>query len=408
MNKIGGFIRINRLYNNMNLSSFAKLSGLSNSQISKIERNIEYANSNVCKKIALALNIDVDLYISQHSDIKSEFEKIYKILYYDYNKKNLDEKINEFNSTFRTQYVSVGTELLNLIFLIKENNNNSMEIEKNIKLLDSVIDSSNVIYQKKYYTYVGYYKCMHHSLNQGIELLLKAQKINGDSIDNSMINFFLGKAYIERDQILKAYYYIYKSIEDFNSTNNFVYVSLANAEMAKILCHCGEYDDAIKLIKHCMDVYDRLNLYEEEKFNLFIGLIYINIIKGDFSRAYELLEKFSNKNDIQLYNRFHEYILYKLIVLYETNNINEFSSLCLRIKDKCYETDAIDNLILYYCNKSSTKDIRLKYLHQCSSLIRKYFEFSKIHLLIVPLVKESESFIQISYLNEILLDRYML
>lgn len=87
-NQIGAIIRLNRIQQNMSIRALAETVGIEYSQLSKIERGLEFSNRLTIESIFDALDIDYQVTIDYIPICAHKVERLYHDMLYRKQKKD--------------------------------------------------------------------------------------------------------------------------------------------------------------------------------------------------------------------------------------------------------------------------------------------------------------------------------
>ena len=161
-----------------------------------------------------------------------------------------------------------------------------------------------------------------------------------------------------------------------------------------------------------MELYNRANMmytttihimttYAENQQQVVVPSEELNILKENYRQSYEIMSNLDETIQTILEKR-SNYILFKIITLFELGMDDEANNLCKKIVS-CFNKDDIDhNLIMYYYHARDTKTERMKYINCAKKLIRKNGSYSDYRLIFQILRKESTSEKQLKELNDLL------
>lgn len=393
------FIRLNRLDQNMNVSTLAEDCGISNSQLSKIERGVESASIDVYKKIFKSLDIDYNLYIRQKDVISNNFHDLYQFIVFDGGMFEVKQKIDEFDKYFK-DYKTVEYLLSHLIYysIYDYNNNKINKIINLLKQLDNILSNGH---QQLFYDYYGYYLSMIHYHDKSILYLEKALSIQYNKYTMGMINYHLGMTYFSKNEIIKSYLFLEDAKKFFIETNNFKRAIYTDMMIINAYIVNADYKDALDLSFNCLNQMERLNIVDEMKAGVYGNIVWIYILTGEFNKA-ESFIKTIPENLLIVLSKMKSFILNEMIIYAEKQDFKKVKQIGKPLISDIDKNEIRDCFIQYYYYYDSNKKERMKYINKAKHLILKQKEYSWFRLIFMIMKKECVTERQYQELNDLM------
>ena len=393
------FIRLNRLDQNMSISALAQDCGISNSQLSKIERGLETASIVVYQKIFNALNIDYNLYIKQKDLINDTFENLYRFIIFDDNITEIKKRVVEFDRYF-DDYKTVEYLLVHLIYYSAYDytNNHIIKIIGLLKQLDDVLSNRQ---RQLFYDYYGGYLALIHQLDKSILYLEKALLIQYNKDTMGMINYHLGMTYFSKKETIKAYRYLLEAKKFFVETNNFKRSVYADIMIINSYIVNADYKDALKLSFDCLDKIKQLYIEDEMKATIYNNILWIYILTEQFIQAKDFLDHIPLDIMHELEKR-RPFILNTMIIYSEIDDEKNVKQIGKPLISDIDKNEIRDCFIQYYYYYNSNKKERMKYINKAEHLILKQKEYSWFRLIFMIMKKECVTEKQYQELNDLM------
>ena len=399
----GVLIRINREYQNINLKTLSDISGISVSQLSKIERGLESTSNEILSDIFESLDIDFTHLNKELEILKKLFRKFYnKVFYYEANEQ-IKLLVDNTNTKYQCDFQSMELKLMNLIYnLIYDVNLN--KVSEIIKQINNVVDLLDNFQKQIFYDYCGVYFRKKRRIDKSIAYLNLAINSNFDKIATAMVYYHLGISYRKSHQILKSYHCMMQSRQMFLEENNFVRCCMIDFAIANLHSVNAEYDEALSLYRKCLTNYERVNMPVREISKIYVNIIWINILNDKYLEALKIIDEL-DLNILEYLNNTDYFKLYKIILYFYSNKIDDALALCKIIK-KNYNNENIDhNFIMYfYYLIIENKAKRIKHLYKIKDLIKESSTFVEYRFLFKLLSRESLTENQLIDFNELMVN----
>lgn len=399
----GILVRINREHQNINLSTLSELSGISVSQLSKIERGIETATNDTLSYIFEALDIDYDFLNNEIENISYLFKNLYNCIYYFEPKENAKKILDEMNEKYLSEFITVEILLANLMYYLTYEINLN-RIERYFDILLKLVEYLSLYQKQIFYDYCGVYYKVLRRIDKAIYYFQLSIDINNNNMVTAMANYHLGIVYRKKHQILKSYGCIQNSKNIFSLTNNFRRNVMADLVISNLHSSNGEYNEALELLDVCLNSYKRLNAPLDEISTIYFNIIWNNILKENYIEAKRVLDSL-DKEILEILNTNLVFIIYQIVLLIEFNMYKEAFELCKPIRMNYNEKDIDHNFIMYYYYLiKDNKSKRIKYLNQIKKLILQDSSYIELRFLFKLLNKESSTNNQLTEFKDLLMD----
>jgi len=398
----GVLIRLNREHQNINLITLSELSGISTSQLSKIERGIESATNDTLSYIFEALDINFEFIKEELNNISFSFNKFYSCIYYFEPIENAKIIIDELNRKYISEFISVELILANLMYYLTYEIN--IDKAKNyIDLLFNLIECLTPYQKQLFYDYCGIYYKEIRRFDKAIYYYKLSIETNNNQMITAMAYYHLGIVYRKNNQLLKSYGCIQKAKDLFISNNNFRRSMMADLVIANLHSANAEYDEALELLDICLDSYKRINAPLDEIATIYLNILWINIITENYIKAKKVLDGLESEIlNILIHDL--NFTIYKIILYIKFSKYNEALELCKNTRRNYNENNIDHNFIMYYyylIHNNKTK--RLKHLNKIKTLIFNDSSFIELRLLFKLLDNECNTKNQLVEFKDLLL-----
>lgn len=395
----GTIIRLNREYQQLSIGELSSISGISTSQISKIERGYEAATDEIVGILFTSLKIDFTQFITKFPKIVDKFWDFYQSIVYFDSEEITYQKLEELNK-FHKDEITIELTLANTIYYSTFDISINI-IEEGLEILDGISDYIDSEYKPLYMDYYGIYFEEINRIDKAIYYFQLALEFSNNRMTSSMIYYHLGAAYRKNLRVLKAYQAIIQAKKLFLEYDNFIRSGMCDIILANIHNTNGEAKEALELYEKSLIGFDRLNVSAQVKSTIYINLIWINILLDQYEEGLDIMRNLDP--DIRkCLEKTDSFYLYKLILLYETGKKEEAHKICKSYKLKYNKESITHNFIMYYYFIDGTKTNRLRYLHQIKMIIKKNGLYSNYRLLFKLLKKECTSEKQLQELNDLM------
>lgn len=399
----GVLIRINRESQNLNLKTLAEISGISVSQLSKIERGIESAPNDTLDYIFKALDIDYYTLQKDTENIEILFKKLYEIIYFFELKEKAKSIIDEINEKYQTKFTSIDILLANLAYNLTYNVDLSKASEI-IDLLSKVLDYMTLYQKQIFYDYCGAYYKDAKKVDKSIYYYNLSLEINHNKMVTAMTHYHLAMSYRKQHQLLKAYNCMLTCKNIFFSHNNYRRSAMSDLVIANIHSSSGEYSETFNLLEDCLTNYKRIDSTTNEIAKIYLNMIWISILNECYDKAITIIESL-DENILSTLNTYETFSLYKIILYIYKKDFDNALSLCNSVKKIYCESNVDHNFVMYYYYLiKDNKTNRLKYLKRIQSIIEKGSTYIEYRLLFKLLDKECTTVNQLTEFKDLLMN----
>ena len=387
----GILIRLNREFQNLNLSTLANDSGISIGQLSKIENCLESTSDKIYANIFSALDIEFEKVKTERLNIQTIFKDIYKSIVYMDNDLTIRQSICAFISKYEKDFISLETLLMRLIFN-RTYTYNDIECESLVSNLKKVINHSCSYFKCLFYIYFGLYLQDNGNMKNALICLELALNMSIDPMLTAMNHYFLGQLYRKKRLILKSYESLLIAKNHFITSSNFKRYILNNLLIANLYSANNEYDSAIELYINCIADFSKVEIDLYSRSITYVNILWVYIMQDKYTEAYQFINQIPQQEQDFLKKTHNKtYALYNVIILNHIGKQKEAHSICELYVKNNNENEYNDNYLRYYYYLHSQKKLRIKYLQKNLSLIRKHCDYSELRLLFKLLENEYTS-----------------
>lgn len=286
INNYGGIIKINRIQSELTIDYISMKTGISKSQLSRIERNKENISIQNVVKIFSVMNIDVST-----KNIDLQFENDFQIFYYDvvYLKdfESSYKVLAGYNDVIKTSLSYIKYLLANMIYDIIRG---SYKKAEDYLYLEKYFDYLEYYQIQLFYDYIGaiyYFKGLHH---ESCSYYRKALTYRGNDYSIAMVNYHISVPLTNIGQLHEAFQHAKIARKIFANTVNIKRLTLINFQIAWIYSMLGNFDQSEKLNLACIEAFGNLGMNQnvEDTYN---NLIWNYVCSGEFDKIIALEDK---------------------------------------------------------------------------------------------------------------------
>ncbi|MBS5116259.1 MAG: helix-turn-helix transcriptional regulator [Erysipelotrichaceae bacterium] len=319
----GGIIKLNRIQLDLTIDYISIKTGISKSQISRIERNKEAISLQSINKIFSIMNINI---APENIDLQFEkdFQTFYSDVFYlkDY---ELSYKIlKEYASIVRSTLSYIKYLLSDMIYSINignyKNASDYMYLEKYFDYLES--------YQiQLFYDYIGVIHYLNGCYLESCLFYNKALTHSGDDNSTAMVAFHKSISLTLIGELNEAFEYARKAREIFADNVNIKRLTSVNFQIARIYSMNGNYKKSEKLNLACIDAFTNLGSYNEVK-DTYNNLIWNYIRANEFDKILSLEDTV-----LKIMNEDHCIFFYLSYTYYKMGDLDKAQNYILKAKD---------------------------------------------------------------------------
>lgn len=315
-NQIGAIIRLNRIQQNMSIRALAEAVGIEYSQLSKIERGLEFSNKLTIESIFDALEINYQATMDYIPILSNEIESLYHDMVYRKPKEKIVLQLDKLNEDANNFGISTSLLIINLVYGVLYSKKD-FPYENLLLTLKKVKDSMNLFQKQLFYQYRGFYYFIKHDIEQALEDINDAEKFYTDENNIAIITFQKGLIYNYQGATFAAYKQFEKAKFMFDQHHNFFLSAICSVKLANIFLLVDQYEQAMKIYQELLTIYDRLLMDIEDIATICLSMLLGTLIIND-CKSFFKIEKQYSKEVIAYLNNDVTYIFYRIIALYQT------------------------------------------------------------------------------------------
>jgi len=307
--KIANAIKVNRLHKNITLTELSAKTGITQSRISKIEREIESVTEETLQKIEAGLSVKIERF--------GESIPVINEIYYDFLQRLFDDddyayvyannmvpqnqlmKSNDFYKILICEYILAVNQGLNKAC-------DDLEKMLNQLILDKI--SAQI-----YCQYTGYRQFTLGNIDAAIEIYHKALTMGYQPQIHGMLYYHLALAYKSKNQLIEMYKSLTLAKQFFLENMSYRRVIYCDMNMATVYARLGATEEALAVYHTCVKMMSSLNISYSLKAMAHRNIAWIYIKNKNYSEAIEELkiaEQLKPNNQLTiLYNVWCYYML---------------------------------------------------------------------------------------------------
>lgn len=389
-NQIGAIIRLNRIQQNMSIRALAEAVGIEYSQLSKIERGLEFSNKLTIESIFDALDIDYQVTIDYIPICAHKVERLYHDMLYRKQKKTITDQLDDINSATHTNGISTPVLMINLIYAILYTETD-FPYESLLSILKKVEDSMTSFQKQLFYQYSGFYHYLKRDIEQALNYLEIAETLYINDSSTAMIAYQKGIIYSYRGETFEAYEHLNKAKYIFEQHHNYIRSIICSVSLANVFLLVERFDKAMEMYQELLNIYDGLLMDIEDVAMICSSMLLGALMVNDFNQFFKVEKKF-DKEVIDYLNHNINYIFYRIIALYQTKQYKE----CLLYIER-FEAFNLNlprnHLIEYYklkINAASQKRLYGTLKLNLKSLDKRH-DYNFVKLVLKLIIKEYEA-----------------
>lgn len=324
--QIGAIIRINRIHQNISVRGLAEIVGIEYSQLSKIERGMEFSNSLTMESIFEALDLNYNQTMNYLPICLNKTDKLYHDLLTRKSKQELLLRIEELNLESNSMGLTTPLLLINLVFNLLWQQ--PCQYNALLAVLSKVEDTMTLMQRQIFYQYQGFYKSMNGDFEGAIELLEKAETYYMEPGTHAMVTYQKGLIYAKYGDFLEAFECLGEAKRLFEQHHNFIRSAFCSVSIANLHLTTGKYKKSRKLYEEMLEVYHNLGLGAEDQLLICHNLLYICILAEEYDKFFLTFDAF-NEDVKALIEKSPQYFYYQMIIAYYNNDMD----LCRKAMD---------------------------------------------------------------------------
>lgn len=368
INNFGGIIKLNRIQQGLTLDYISYKTGISKSQISRIERNKEQITFENVVKIFSVMNIEVS-----NENFETQFEKDFQTFYSDvvYVKdiENSYKVIRSYSDKIKSSLSYIKYLLCELIYMVMKGYSQKIEtylfIEKYFEYLES--------YQiQLFYDYLGVISYGNKLYKESYNYYNQAFSYRGNDYSNAMVYFHRSIPLTIFGELSDALECAIQARDIFTKTVNIKRLTSVNFQIAVIYSMNGHFRQSEKLNLACIEAFNNLGMVKE------VEDTYNNLIWGYVrSREFDKIIDLENKA-LDIMHHDHCICFYLSYAYYKLQNKKKASEYIRKAKVQMNNPTeymkAMINAFQVYLSKSSDerKEKQLLKVHQITKETRQY------------------------------------
>lgn len=351
----GGIIKLNRIKMGLKQEYLCFKTGISKSQISRIERNKEGVSSENLNLIFSAMGLET---IVENIDnyFENDFKVFYKDIVYlqDYEKSYKIIRAYQGKIEATRSYVKylLAEFIYNVVTFQAPKENDYMFIENYFEYLES--------YQiQLFYDYLGFLSYQNENYLSELRYYDKAFCYSGSEYSTAMLFFHMSVPLTTVGRLKEALEYAVKARDIFAKTVNIIRLTSVNFQIARIYMRSGNFIESQKLNVACIQAYTNLNMQVDAK-NAYNNLIWSYIRANNYDTIIKIRDE-----ALKILNYDHCVYFYISFAYYRIGNKKEAKKYIKLAKEHLdYPTQYMECIItafnVYLSNSDNTR--KEKYL----------------------------------------------
>ena len=307
-NLYGGIIKINRKQAEIKLEYISTCTGISKGQLSKIERNREYASHEQIEDIFNVLNLK-----KHNEDINGQFEKDFYTFYnniaYARDYEQSYQKILSYENVIKTSLSYIKFLLSQMIYHI---NKNDLKTIKEYMYLEDYFEYLESYQIQLFYDYCGAYYINQHKYKSSLDYFETALSYKGIPLSKAMVQYHLATSLTYLNEVGEAFPYITEAIGIFSERLNLKRLTLSQQLLAIIYVKLGNYEKSEDINLSCLNAFTELNM-PYQVIEIYNNLLWSYVLSENYQKIIlkkdEILLKMKVSHSIYFYI---SYAYYKL------------------------------------------------------------------------------------------------
>lgn len=260
-------LRIEREKQQLSLRSLAKKTGISSSQLSKIERGIISGNTMMMQSIFNALNIDYSHFLKAYGDSKPYFMAIYHDIIY----RRHHTPIENVPDTLDRILIYTTSSLIE--------HHHDPSLDPILLFLQSIVDQTTTFYKEWIYQCIGLYYYKQNKFTKALEIFLLASELRTDDLYQAVTFYYLGNTYLHTGDAFKAYDHLNQAKLLFDRQHNYIRSSICSKCMGDVFLFSGKYHEALSMYLDILPIYDQFPMPTSETVALYrsLAMTYVSL-----------------------------------------------------------------------------------------------------------------------------------
>ena len=368
INNFSGIIKLNRIQQGLTLDYISYKTGISKSQISRIERNKEQITFENVSKIFSVMKIEVS-----NDNFDAQFEKDFQAFYSDvvYVKdfENSYKVIKGYSDKIKSSLSYIKYLLSELIYMIMKGYSQKIEDYLFIENYFAYLESYQI---QLFYDYLGVISYNNKDYRDELKFSNEAFSYRGNDYSTAMLYFHRSIPLTTFGKLSDALECAIQARDIFSKTVNLKRLTSVNFQIAVIYSMNGNYDQSEKLNLACIEAFDNLGMVKE------VEDTYNNLIWGYVrSREFDKIIDLENKV-LDIMHHDHCICFYLSYAYYKLQNKKKASEYIrkarVQMNNPTEYMKAMINAFQVYLSKSSEerKEKQLLKVHEITKETRQY------------------------------------
>ena len=403
---IGSIIRINRISQDRSLRGLAKEVGMQGSQLSKIERGIEYTKDTMIDSIFLALGLDphlIETFTAQNSHF---FKRGFDAILYRKDKSDVEWILKHYQELIDHNFLSCEFYVFKLAYDLLYTHD-QVQIDNNLILLrqldDALTDEVDYIFR----IYYGYYYFISGKLDLALQQYELAKGCMVNRHEAGLIDYYIGIIKAKQGDLFDAYDYFVEAKKIFERYHNYIRSSICIVSIGNTYLLSGKYEDALHTYFEAKKIFELIKVDRSIEIVVYDNILLLCLFTYQYELFFEVLDQIDEDLKSLLAKR-PRYHYYKIAAYFYTNQFEECKK-CIAYFRTINDNELDEYLVNYFelkMNKGNQSE-RIKLLEKNYEAYMQMKDYNGLRYLLNLLIKEYESvkdYAKLYFYNKQLID----